>query len=175
MPAEAALYDDPDDPNLDRLARRFAWFAAVMEVDYGERDAEKDIPANLNWLAAFPDDLRYSFDEVECSLGFEDPTRGYACTVWDVSGEDDLPWAVYVVDDFGARLLPEYSILLLDAEPSALDAGLQRASEEIPTRLLAGEFTRTEDTPLEIPLHLRERLDPMEQPSRGGSDDDLLR
>jgi len=173
MPA-AALYDDPDDPNLDRLARRFAWFAAVLEVDYGERDAEQDVPADLNWLAEFPVDIRYSFDEVECSLGFEDGAAGYACTIWDVSGEDDLPWAVYVVDDFGARLLPEYSTLSQDAEPSALDAALQRATDELPPRLLAGEFTRTEGTPLDIPPHLRERLDPMEQP-RGGSDDDLLR
>ena len=121
-----------------------------------------------------PDDVRYSFDEVECSLGFEDGAAGYACTIWDVSGEDDLPWAVYVVDDFGARLLPEYSTLSQDAEPSALDAALQRATDELPPRLLAGEFTRTEGAPLEIPTHLRERLDPMEQP-RGGSDDDLLR
>jgi len=167
MPTNArTIYDDPDDPNLDRLARRFAWFAAVLEVDYGERDGDKDIPAEMHWLAELPVDVRYGFDEVECSLGFEDAAAGYACAVWEASGEDDIPWAVYVVDDFGARLLPEYSVLDIDADEGTLDAALGRAADELPDRLLAGEFVRGGLTPLAIPDYLRERLDPIEQPPR---------
>ena len=97
-----------------------------------------------------PEDPRYDLESVECSIAYENDATGYAATVWDASGEDDLPWAVVLVDDFGARLLSEYSLLDEDADEETLEALLAKAAVELPKRLLAGEFDR-EGTPLEIP------------------------
>jgi len=144
------FYEDPADPTFAQLEERFRWFPAVLEAEYGERTAPEGaggIPAALDWMNDLSPEARYSFDELECSLAFNDPESGYVCTVWDVSGEDDLPWAVYLVDDYGARLLPEYSVLDNDVGDETLDAALQRAAEELPERLAAGEFTRTGNAP----------------------------
>jgi hypothetical protein len=152
------LYDDPEDPAFARLEERFRWFPAVLEAEYGERTAPEGaagVPAALDWMTSLAPEVRYSFDEVECSLAFEDPAAGYACTIWDVSGEDDLPWAVYLVDDHGARLLPEYSVLDNDVGDETLNAALQRAAEQLPDRLASGEFTRTEGTAPAVPDWLR--------------------
>jgi len=73
----------------------------------------------------------------------------------DVSGEDDIPWAVFVVDDYGARLLPEYSVLDEAATDAERETALRRAAAEIPGRAEAGDFTRGGDA-LEIPAWLRE-------------------
>lgn len=144
------IYTEPEEPEFARLERRHGWFPNVLRAEYGEQDAPGDVPAPLNWLDLVPAARRYDFDEIECGLAYIAPDGVYACTVWDVSGEDDDPWAVFVVDDFGARLLPEYSVLDEDAPDEAREERLRRAAGEIPARAEAGEFTR-EGTPLEVP------------------------
>lgn len=141
------LYTEPDEEGFRRLQQRHIWFSRILEIEYGERDAaasgNEPIPAALDWLSPLPVSVRYDFDEVECSLAYEKDDRSYACTVWDVSGEDDLPWAVFIVDDAGApRLLPEYSVLDNDADEETLEETLRRAAEELPDRLLRGDFNR---------------------------------
>ncbi|MBC7806066.1 MAG: hypothetical protein H7145_07930, partial [Akkermansiaceae bacterium] len=74
----------------------------------------------------------------------------YTATIWDASGEDDLPWAVLLVDDYGVRLLPEYSVFDEDADEETLEAALAKGASELPTRLESGEFDRTGE-PLAIP------------------------
>ena len=140
----------PDEKPFLILADRFAWFENVLAFEYGERDADAAIPSELNWLRLLPENLQLSLAYVECSLAYENPATGYVAAVWDVSGEDDLPWAVFLADDFGSRLLTEYSLLAEDAEPKDLDAVLSSATAEIPDRLLAGTFDR-DGTPLSIP------------------------
>jgi len=163
------LYDDPEnEPGFARLAERHRWFPAVLEAEYGERETPEGeaVPPALDWMSDLSVEARYSFDEVECSLAYEDLKAGYACTIWDASGEDDRPWGVYVVDDFGPRLLPEYSVLDNEADDDALNDALQRAAEQLPDRLLAGEFTRTGE-PAAVPEWLLAEL-----PEQG--DDDYL-
>ncbi len=143
-----SVHTDADDARLAQLAARHGWFEAVLEYEYGEKGADENdtqnvVPDALNWLALVPESVRYDFDEVECSLAFFAPTGDYACTVWDATGEDDIPWAVFVVDDYGARLLPEYSILDVEADDEAIDAVLARAAEELPDRAERGDFNRT--------------------------------
>jgi len=142
------LYE-PDDAAFPALEERFGWFPGVLEVEYGEREAERETPPELNWLRLLPEAFYWDIEDADCSLAFESGD-GYACTIWDVSGEDDRPWAVFVVDDYGARLLPEYSLFDPDAEDEALEEILRRAADELPDRLLAGEFTRHGE-PLPIP------------------------
>lgn len=148
------LYTEPDEEGFRRLQQRHNWFARILEIEYGERDpanGEAEIPAALNWLAPLPVAVRYDFDEVECSLAYEVDNGSYACTLWDVSGEDDLPWAVFIVDDLGEpRLLSEYSVLDNDASEEALEETLRRAAEELPDRLLRGDFNR-QGTPVPVP------------------------
>lgn len=156
------LYDDPDAPEFARLESQFAWIPAVLEVEYGERDLDNETPTDLNWLLLLPEDPRYDLDEVECSLAYENPETGYACTIWDASGEDDLPWAVLVADDFGVRLLPEYSVLNEDADETTLESALARAAEELPDRLTTGEFDRTGE-PIALPDWLLAVVDEEEQ------------
>lgn len=140
------LYTEPDEQGFIGLEERFSWFSGVLEVEYGEREADKEVPEPLNWLRLLPEELYWDIDEAECVLALEDKTRGYACTVWDASGEEDIPWAVFLVDDSGPRLLSEYSVLTTDASEETVEEALRRAQEELPDRLLAGEFTRAEET-----------------------------
>lgn len=136
------VFTEPDEPEFARLEARHRWFPRVLPIEYGEIDAPGEIPEGLNWLLPLPAARRYDFEDVECGLAYVAPDDGYACTVWDVSGEQDDPWAVFVVDDFGARLLPEYSIFDEEATDAERAARLRRAADEIPGRLEAGEFRR---------------------------------
>lgn len=147
------IYTEITEPEFAHWERQHRWFAQVLAAEYGElAHMQEETPADLNWLEVLPLARRYDFEDVECGMAYVSPEGGYACTVWDVSGPDDDPWAVFVVDDYGARLLPEYS-LLDDEEEMTEDeraATLARAAEEIPERAEAGEFVRS-GTPLTIP------------------------
>ena len=144
------VYNDPGDPPFARTEERDRWFPNVLLAEYGELDVPGDVPAALNWLEPLPPARRYDFEEAECGAVYVSPGGDYACSVWDVSGENDDPWAVFVVDPFGARWLPEYSVLDEDAPDAAREAILKRAVDELPDRLEAGQFTRT-GTPVSIP------------------------
>jgi hypothetical protein len=147
------LYTEPDEPEFTALEEKFRWFENVIAFEYGEREPEGDIPAALNWLLLLPEDLQLGIADVECSLAYRNDTSGYACTVWDASGEDDLPWAVFVADDFGARLLKEYSVLTEEAEQETLETTLRHAAADLPDRLLRGELDRT-GLPVVVPVWL---------------------
>jgi hypothetical protein len=145
------VYNDPDEPPFARTEARDRWFSNVLLAEYGELDAPREVPSALNWLELLPSARRYDFEEAECGAVYVSPSGGdYACSVWDVSGEGDEPWAVFVVDVYGARWLPEYSLLDEDAPDAVREAVLKRAVDELPDRLEAGEFTRT-GTPVAIP------------------------
>ena len=147
------VYTDTNHLEFERWERRHGWFPRVLEAEYGEIPAPEEIPAAINWPLLLPAARRYDFEDVECGLVHVSETGGYACTVWDVSGEEDEPWAVFVVDDYGARLLPEYSLLDEDLSEQEREAALRRAADEIPVRAETGEFART-GTPLAIPRWL---------------------
>jgi hypothetical protein len=136
------LYTEPAEPEFARLEARHGWFPRVLLAEYGEIDPPSEIPEALNWLLLLPAARRYDFEDVECGLAYVAPDGGYACTVWDVSGEEDDPWAVFVVDEQGARLLPEYSIFAEEATEAERAERLRRAADELPDRLEAGEFRR---------------------------------
>ena len=136
------LFTEPSEPEFARLEARHGWFPRVLLAEYGEIDAPGEIPEGLNWLLLLPAARRYDFEDAECGLACVSPDGGYACTVWDVSGEENDPWAVFVVDDFGARLLPEYSILDEETTDAEREDRLRRAADELPDRLEAGEFRR---------------------------------
>ena len=136
------LYDETDEPFVP-IEAHFVWVPNVLAVEYGELEPFEPIPAALDWPQLLPEDPRYDFDALECSLAYKNPKTGYIATIWDASGADDLPWAVLLADDFGVRLLAEYSVLDETAEESALESALSRAADELPNRLLSGEFDRT--------------------------------
>jgi len=144
----------PEDAEFESLEDHFRWFPAVAAIEYGEQDAPAEIPPALNWLELSPPALRYDFDEVECGLAYR-ADNGYVVTVWDCSGENDDPWAVFLADDFGVRLLPEYSLLFDDVDDTEREAVLRRSAEDLPDRLLAGEFDRA-GAPVAIPEWLME-------------------
>lgn len=144
------IYDQPDDAPLLEAYARTRWFEAVLEFEYGEREAGEEIPDTLNWLKDLPVDLQFGLDEAECSLAYVAPDGIYRAALWEVTGEDDRPWLVYLVDDYGARLLNEYSVLDEDADDETLEATLQRTAEELPERLERGDFHRSGD-PAAIP------------------------
>jgi len=145
------LYTEPDEPEFAEMAERFRWFEKVIALEYGEWEAGgEEIPAGLNWLLLLPEDLQFSLADVECSLAYRNEATGYACTIWDASGEDDLPWAVFLADDYGARLLLEYSVLSEEAGREVLEETLRRAADVLPDRLLRGEFDRT-GVPVAVP------------------------
>lgn len=139
----------PEDAEFDTLAARSLWFENVLLAEWGEVEPETEIPTALDWLSLLPAGRRLDIEEVDCSLAFVDDS-GYVATIWDATGVEDDPWAVFLVDDCGARLLSEYS--LFDEEPmdGALDVLLARAAEELPERLESGELSRAE-LPVPIP------------------------
>lgn len=145
-----SLHDDPDDPALAAAYEETRWFEHVLEAEYGERDAPEAIPDALNWLALLPTTLQLGLDDAECSLGYTSETSGYRCALWEVTGEDDRPWLAFLVDDFGVRLLTEYSVLDEEAADEVLDLALAKTASELPRRLTAGEFDRVGE-PVTIP------------------------
>jgi hypothetical protein len=147
------LYDDPDAPALQEAYARTRWFESVLEAEYGEREAEGEIPTALNWLTELPVDLQFGLDEAECSLAYVAADSPYRAAIWEVTGEDDRPWLVFLVDDYGARLLPDFSLTDEEADDETLDALLQRTAEELPARLESGTFNRSGE-PLVIPKWL---------------------
>lgn len=148
------LYD-PTDVEFAPLAERFRWFANVLTFEYGEEDAPEALPDALNWVRLLPLELQLGLDDADCSLAYQSNTSeyAYACTIWDVSGPDDLPWCVFIADAYGLRLLTEYSLLTDEADDADLEAVLERATREVPDRLEQGDFDRTGE-PVAIPVWL---------------------
>lgn len=149
----------PGEPEFELVEARHEWMESVLLAEYGEQEgmSEADsIPDVLNWFDLIPADRRYDFETVECSMVYQSPSGDYACSLWDATGENDDPWAVFVVDDYGPRFLPEYSLMDEDADETARDAVLARAQNEIPDRAEAGEWTRTrENGPPIVPTYLK--------------------
>lgn len=153
----------PDDPEFASLEARHRWFDAVLQAECGELLGDEDgAPAALNWLDLVPPSRALDLVECECSLAYVGDS-GYACTIWDATGEEDEPWAVFVVDDAGPRWLSEYSLFDEDADEAALEATLEKASAELPARLEAGDFDRPAP-PVPIPDWLAR---PVERPIEG--------
>lgn len=136
-------YVDPSESAFAEIERRDRWFPNVLLAEYGELADGDEIPDALNWLKQIPAARRYDFEDVECGMVYVSEDNGYACSVWDVSGEDDDPWAVFVVDALGARLLPAFSILDEDRADQERAALLKKAADAIPDAAIRGEFTRT--------------------------------
>ncbi|MDX1934852.1 MAG: hypothetical protein SFU56_19820 [Capsulimonadales bacterium] len=152
----------PEDAGFEEIAERHLWFANVLAFEYGEAVADDaTVPDALNWIRLLPVDLQLGLDEADCSLAYVGE-NGYVGTIWDVTGPDDLPWAVFLADDLGPRLLTEFSLLTEEATDDALQTVLQAAAETIPARLLAGEYDRHGE-PVPIPEFLRSPL-PDEEP-----------
>lgn len=158
-----SLHDDPDDPKLAAAYERTRWFEHVLEAEYGERETAGQIPEPLYWLSQLPESLQLGLDDAEISLAYESETTPYRCALWEVTGGDDRPWLTFLVDDYGARLLTEYSVLDEEADDETLDKVLARAASELPDRLIAGEFDRTGE-PVPVPDWLSEPL--IEEDSR---------
>lgn len=152
-----ALYHDPEEVELAEACERTRWFEAILEVEYGERAEEGQIPPALNWFALVPEGLQLGLDEVECSLAYVSETSGYRCVIWEATGEDDRPWLTFLVDDFGVRFLSEYSVLDEEAEEGVLDEVLGRAASELPDRLASGAFQRGGE-PVSVPEWLLQPL-----------------
>ena len=155
----------PDESEFAGFEARFRWFEHVLLAAWNEIQGEEEVPGALDWLRLLPEGTDLDIEDVECSLAYQSDS-GYVATVWDASGvEDDLPWAVFLVDDFGARLLPEYSLFEGEDElPStALEAVLARAEQELPDLLLSGALDRIGE-PLSIPPWLATPLYREEEP-----------
>jgi hypothetical protein len=148
----------PDDPEFPALAERHAWLEHALAAACGELEGDPDLPEALDWLQLVPPALILDFESVDCALAYEN--NGYLATVWDATGEGDFPWATLLVDAAGVRLLSEYSTF---DEGDDLLAAVAAGSLELPDRLLAGEFDRT-DTPLTIPGWLIQPTYKPEQP-----------
>lgn len=149
----------PDDPEFAAYEAQHRWFEHVLLATWNELEVPEEVPVALDWLAVLPPGTDLDIEEVECSLAYVGES-GYKATIWDASGvEDDLPWAVFLVDDFGARLLAEYSLFEDEDElpEAALEEVLARAEAELPDRLLAGEFDRELER-LVIPAWLAEPI-----------------
>jgi hypothetical protein len=105
-----AMLFTPDDPEFAAYEAQHRWFEHVLLATWNELEVPEEVPVALDWLAVLPPGTDLDIEEVECSLAYVGES-GYTATIWDASGvEDDLPWAVFLVDDFGARLLAEYSL-----------------------------------------------------------------
>lgn len=147
------FFTEIEEPEFDAAEARYRWFPNVLLADYGELSGapeDTEIPELLNWLLLVPPDLRYDFEDVECSLVYVSPDGSYTGTVWDVSGEEDYPWSVFWVDDLGPRLLSEYSLLDEAMTEEAQEAVFRRAADEIPEKAERGDFTRSGE-PVLIP------------------------
>jgi hypothetical protein len=143
------LFTEAEEPEFAAAEARYKWFLNIMLADYGELSAmpeDTEVPDTLNWLLMVPPDQRYDFEEAECSLVYVSPDGSYTGTLWDATGEEDIPWAVFWVDDFGPRLLPDYSLFDEEATEEEKEAVLRRAAEEIPEKAERGEFTRAGKT-----------------------------
>ena len=142
-------FTETEEPEFAAAEARHRWFFNVMLADYGElRTAPDDIevPEALNWLLLVPQDRRNDFEEAECSMAYISPDGSYSATVWDATGAEDEPWAVFWIDDFGPRLLSEYSVFSEEMTDEEQEAVLQRAADEIPEKAARGEFIRTGET-----------------------------
>lgn len=156
-------FNDPAEPEFAQIEKRDRWFANVLLFEYGElasAPGDADVPTALNWLLDVPGERRYDFEDAECGMVYVSDDGAYACSIWDVSGEHDDPWAVFVVDPFGARLLPEFSVLDERSEDRQRETVLKTAADAIPDQAVAGAFIRT-GTPVAIPNWLL--VDPDEQ------------
>ena len=145
----------PDDPEFAALESRHRWFEHVLLASWNEIEVPDETPVELDWPTVLPPGSEFDIEEVECSLAYVS-SSGYTATIWDASGvEDDLPWAVFLVDDFGARLLMEYSLFEGEEEvpATALEEVLALAERELPDRLLSGELDRSLE-PVIIPAWL---------------------
>ena len=152
----------PDDEEFDLLIAGHAWFDHVLRAERGEIFGDDNgAPDELNWLRLLPTDLEFEIEDTDGSLVAVDDD-GSILSIWEAYGPDDIPWCVFVVDQGGVRLLEEYSVLKLDAEDSVIDAALQRGSDEIPSRMLEGEFTRDVGE-LEIPAWI---MHPVDRPDK---------
>ena len=152
----------PDDEEFDLLIADHAWFDHVLRAERGEIFGDDHgAPEELNWLRLLPVDLEFEIEDTDGSLVAVDDD-GSILSIWEAFGPDDIPWCVFVVDQGGVRLLEEYSVLKLDAEDSVIDAALQRGSDEIPSRMLEGEFTRDVGE-LEIPAWI---MHPVDRPDK---------
>ncbi len=152
----------PDDEEFDLLIAGHAWFDHVLRAERGEIFGDDHgAPEELNWLRLLPVDLEFEIEDADGSLVAVDDD-GSILSIWEAFGPDDIPWCVFVVDQGGVRLLEEYSVLKLDAEDSVIDAALQRGSDEIPSRMLEGEFTRDVGE-LEIPAWI---MHPVDRPDK---------
>ncbi len=139
------LFTEIEEPEFAAAEARHRWFPNVMLADYGELSAapeDTEVPDALNWLLMVPSDRRYDFEEAECSLVYVSSDGSYIATLWDVTGEEDEPWAVFWVDDFGPRLLTGYSLFAEETTEEEQEAVLGRAAEEIPEKAERGDFTR---------------------------------
>ena len=155
------LFTETEEPEFAAAEACHRWFPNTLLADYGELSAappDTEVPGALNWLLMVPPDRRYDFEEVECGLVYISPDGAYAATIWDATGEEDDPWAVFWVDDFGPRLLTEYSLFDDEMTDEAREAILQRAADEIPQRAERGEFIRSGE-PLAIPSWLMAETD----------------
>jgi hypothetical protein len=139
----------PDDPEFPALAEHHAWLEHALAAACGEIEGDPELPETLDWLRLVPPTVILDFESLDCALAYEN--GNYQATVWDATGEDDFPWATLLVDDGGVRLLAEYSTF---DESDDLDAILEKASAELPERLLSGELDRTGE-PLTIPDWLK--------------------
>jgi hypothetical protein len=154
----------PEDPEFSLYESRHLWFLGVLLAECGELAAmpeDAQTPPALDWLAQLPVSCRYEMEEAECSLAYVSEL-GYVATVWDAIGGGDLDdlesteetfWAVFIVDDAGARLLAEYSILDEEMHSETREVLLQKTRDELPDRLIAGDFTRP-ITPVSVPEYL---------------------
>lgn len=147
------LFTEIEEPEFAAAEARFRWFLNVLLADYGELSAAPEnfeIPEPLNWLQTVPPETRYDFEDVECSLVYVSPDGFYTGSIWDVSGEESYPWAVFWVDDLGPRLLTEYSLLAEEMIEEEQEAVFRRAADEIPEKAERGDFTRSGE-PIVIP------------------------
>ena len=147
------LFTEIEEPEFAAAEARFRWFLNVLLADYGELSAAPEnfeIPEPLNWLQTVPPETRYDFEDVECSLVYVSPDGSYTGSIWDVSGEESYPWAVFWVDDLGPRLLTDYSLLAEEMTEEEQEAVFRRAADEIPEKAERGDFTRSGE-PIVIP------------------------
>jgi hypothetical protein len=156
----------PEDPEFAAYESHHLWFLGILLAECGELAAmpeDAETPKELDWLAQLPADCRYEIEEAECALVYVSPS-GYTATLWDATGGEDLDmdvidrmetfWAVFLVDDAGPRLLSDYSILDENITDSEREALLKRTQDELPDRLLAGEFDREITSPIPVPEYL---------------------